>query len=142
MDHNPHSTPSNNGLLSAQRHFDGAVVLSVSGEVDLASESSLRADLKMAIETGKQLVVVDMTALRYIELSGINALLDASRTVAHNGCSIVLAAVPPTAQRIFRILGLELTVPMFSTVEAAVGSRNGHTKPTPGQQPPPASTSP
>lgn len=141
--HNPRPTASN-GLLSAQRHLDGAVVLSISGEVDLANELSLRACLKTATEAGKHLVVVDLKDLRYIDLSGINALLDASRSVAHNGCSIVLAAVPPTAQRILQIVGLDQVIQTFSTVETAVanGSHDGQTRPRPGQHPSPTSTSP
>lgn len=138
IDHKPRSTTLN-GLLSGQRHLDGAVVLSISGEVDLANESSLRACLKTATEAGKHLVVVDLKDLRYIDLSGINALLDASRTFTHDGHSIVLAAVPPTAQRIFQILCLEQAIPVFLTVETAL---DGKTKPGAGKQSTPAPTSP
>ena len=119
IDDNPHPTPSN-GLLSTQRHLDGAVVFSISGDVDLANESSLRAQLKAAMEAGKHLVVVDLKALRYIDLSGIHALLDAHHTFARGRRSIVLAAVPPMVQRILKIVGLEQMIPVFSTVETAV----------------------
>ena len=121
MAHNPHSTPSN-GLLSTQWHLDGAVVLSVSGDVDLANEALLRAQLNAVIETGKHLIVVDLQDLRYIDSSGVHALLDANHTLAHDGRSIVLAAVPPMVRRILEIVGLEQMIPVFPTVETAVES--------------------
>lgn len=121
IDDNPHSTPSN-GLLSTQRHLDGAVVFSISGDVDLANESSLRACLKTAMEAGKHLVVVDLKDLRYIDSSGIHALLDAHHIFARGRRSIVLAAVPPMVWRILKIVGLEQMIPVFPTVETAVES--------------------
>lgn len=121
IEYNPRSTPSN-GLHSTQRYLDGAVVLSISGEVDLANASSLRAQLKAAIETRKHLIVVDLKDLRYIDSCGIHALLDTHHAVARNGCSIALAAVPSMVQRIFKIVGLAQMIPVFPTVETAVES--------------------
>ena len=109
-------------LLAAQRHLNGALVLAVSGELDLANVPSLRARLKTATETAKNLVVVDLSGLRYIDLSGINALLEARRTFARGGRSIVLAAASPLVQRILEILGLERDLPVFLTVDTAVES--------------------
>lgn len=121
MDHNPGSTKSD-VLTSVQRRLDGAVVLSVSGEVDLANAPSLRAHLKTAIETAEHLVVVDLKDLKYIDSSGIKALLDAHSTFAHGGRPIVLAAVSPMVQRVLEILRLEQVIPVFPTVEKAVES--------------------
>ena len=120
MDHDACSSGS--VLHSAQRHLDGAIVLSVQGEVDLANASSLRAQLTTAIETGTRLIIVDLGDLRYIDCSGIDALLDAHRTVIHDGQSIVVAVVPPMVQRVFEIIRLEEIISVFSTVEAAVES--------------------
>lgn len=115
------NTPRYYTLLSAQRHLDGALVLSVSGEVDLANVSSLREHLKTAIETAKNLVV-DLRDLRYIDSSGIAVLLEARRALARDGRSIALAAAPPMVQRILTIVRLEQVIPVFPTVEAAVES--------------------
>ena len=78
--------------------------------------------MKAVIGTGSILIVVDLKDLRYIDSSGIHALLDAYHTFAHDGRSIVLAAVPPMVRRIFEIVGLEQMIPVFPTVETAVES--------------------
>ena len=116
------SSPKSEVLASVRRHrIDGVVVLSVSGEVDLANAPSLRAHLKTAIETA-DFVVVDLKDLKYIDSSGIKALLDAHGTFAPRGRSIVLAAVSPMVQRVWEILRLEQVIPVFPTVATAVES--------------------
>lgn len=122
MDHDS-SAPKSEVLASVRRHrIDGVVVLSVSGEVDLANAPSLRAHLKAAIETAENLVVVNLKDLKYIDSSGIKALLDAHGTFAPRGRSIVLAAVSPMVQRVWEILRLEQVIPVFPTVATAVES--------------------
>lgn len=114
--------PTSDALHFAQRHLDGVVVLSVHGEVDLANESSLRAQLRMAIETGAHLIVVDLMDLRYIDSCGIKALLDVHRSFTYDGRSMVLAGAPPMVQRVLDILHLEQVIPVFPRVETAVES--------------------
>src|SRR5579864_1558295 len=74
-------------------------------------------------------VVVDLKELRYIDSSGINALLRARQRYTRTGQRIVLADVPSRIRRIFGIIAVEEIIPMFPTVDAALaGIRNG-TKP-------------
>lgn len=120
MDHNPCYTASNM-LHCAQQCLDGVVVVSFSGEVDLANVSSFRVQLDTAAETAENLVL-DLRDLRYIDSSGIKALLDVHCALARGGRSILMAAVPPMMRRMLEIVGLKQVIPVFPTVEAAVES--------------------
>ena len=119
MDHNTQAQASQT-LRSVRTRLDGAIILSVQGEVDLANAASLRAELTSAIGTGTRLIVVDLTGLRYIDSSGINVLLDTHRAFAKDGCLMALAVVPSVIQRIFDIVGLEQLMPIYTTVATAV----------------------
>ena len=121
MDHIPHLQAAHT-LDSMRKHLNGAIILSIQGEVDLANAASLRTALTSAIGTGTRLIVVDLTSLRYIDSSGINVLLETNRNFAKDGCMLVIAVVPSMIQRTFKIVGLEQAIPIFPTVEAAVES--------------------
>jgi anti-sigma B factor antagonist len=55
----------------------GARAVQVRGELDLATEEQLTAVLDEAVAAGGP-VVLDMTSLRFIDSSGIRALLNAA----------------------------------------------------------------
>ncbi|HEV2439666.1 MAG TPA: STAS domain-containing protein [bacterium] len=114
-------------LRVARRQVDGALILSVAGEVDLANVASLASYLTAAAGAAERLVI-DLRDLRYIDSCGIKALLDARRFYARGGRAIVLAALTPSVRRTFEVLQVEQVVPVFPTVEAAVESFNGGKK--------------
>src|SRR5215471_9433366 len=103
------------------RPLDGAVCLSVAGDLDLAGVPSFLGYLNRASQGGVNLIV-DLSRLRYIDSSGINTLLAVQKTFARAGRRIVLAAVSPRMLRVFKIVGLEQIVPVYPTVEAALAS--------------------
>lgn len=115
------SNALSDALSVTRRRLNGALVVSVGGEVDLANVQSLQEHLKTAAEAAPNLVI-DLRNLRYIDSCGIKALLDAHRFFARGGRSIVLAGLSPSARRVFEILEVHQAMSVFPTVEAAVES--------------------
>lgn len=130
MDHITHSQASQT-LQAVRTRLNGAIILSIRGEVDLANAASLRTELTSAFGTGTRLIVVDLTDLRYIDSSGINVLLDTHRAFAKDGSAIVLVVGSSMIQRTLKIVGLEELIPMYPTVETAVENLH-HGKSAPG----------
>jgi anti-sigma B factor antagonist len=114
-----------NGLVVRREPHDGAVCLLLSGEVDLANADDLRAHLDAVAQNDNNLIV-DMAELRYIDSSGIKTLMDAHRIFKGTKRQMVLAAVPPTVQRILDIVGVDRMVPVFASIEAALKDLDGH----------------
>lgn len=110
-----------NMLICALAARDGNAILSVSGELDLAAGPAFLGYLKRASDGGAH-VVLDLSGLRYIDSTGINALLNAHAKFARTGRRIALAAVPPTIRRILGVVAVEDVIPVFPTVEAALES--------------------
>ena len=75
------------------------------GEVDLATAPSLRADLQAFVRADTTLIV-DCSALAFIDSQGIGVLFDTHRALEAAGGKLVIANVPESAQRPFDILGL------------------------------------
>ena len=91
---------------SVQRSGDRAVVRLV-GELDVAAEARLRARLRDLLEPARavpvQHVVVDATALAFVDLAGLRVLLEAETQLRARGGSLVLQG--PT-RRVRRLLGI------------------------------------
>ena len=108
-------------LACTLRPLDGAVCLSVAGDLDLAGVPSFLGYLNRASEGGSNLIV-DLSRLRYIDSSGINTLLAVHKTFARAGRRIVLAAATPRMLRVLKIISLEQILPVYPTVEVALAS--------------------
>lgn len=85
---------------------DGATVVSVQGEVDLASADELRDVLHEALGTSPE-VTVDLTELTFIDSSGLSALVDAHRHARDVGGVLVLRNPTPMLRRLLDITKLD-----------------------------------
>jgi anti-anti-sigma factor len=115
--------PSDALTCTAQR-LAGAVCLSVTGELNLATVSSFRQRLRSTLNLTDNLVV-DFTALRSIDSTGIHALLDAYQTSVLRGRLMVLVSVPPRIQRVLKAFEVDEIIPIFSVREAAMAAFGG-----------------
>jgi anti-anti-sigma factor len=86
----------------------GEVVhLRLSGEFDLAAVPEFDAEMAAAEADGPAAIVVDLTALTFMDSSGLRALVTADDRVraAHRRLAIVPG--PPAVRRVFEITQLE-----------------------------------
>jgi anti-sigma B factor antagonist len=100
--------------IAVERTSDGAVI-TISGEVDLATIPTLRRYLEEAGAPHKT-ILLDLAALDYLDVSGIRALLNFRRD--HEG-PLAIFACRPTIHRIMEITGLCEMIPVFPTRERA-----------------------
>jgi len=91
-------------------------VIHVSGEVDLATSHILNRALNSAI-AARHPIIVDFSATRYIDSSGIQVLLDAKK---RHQQTLVVAALAPTPKRILEIAKIQEVIPLYDTVAAAL----------------------
>jgi anti-anti-sigma factor len=88
-----------------------ALTFTLCGEYDVANADDLAADLlRFARSSGVGPVTVDCGHLRFIDSSGIAALLRVRDTLARDRRALRLVSVPPTARRVIEILGLHDTL--------------------------------
>jgi anti-anti-sigma factor len=81
------------------------------GEYDLANSYELEADLlHFAHRSAGGPLTVDAQYLRFIDSSGINALLRVREVLASEGRRLRVVNLPSTAERVLEILGLDDTL--------------------------------
>jgi anti-anti-sigma factor len=85
------------------------VVLSVAGELDLATARDLRRRLEQHRDTPTE-IVVDLDAVTFIDCAGLRPLLEARATF---GDRLFLQSVPPRVSRLLTLLKLEHSLPVI-----------------------------
>jgi anti-sigma B factor antagonist len=89
------------------RDAEHAVVFTLSGELDLASAPELEHELQRAIEMERQLVVVDLRGLGFMDSSGIAVLVKAHQRARTVGRSFAVVKGSPQVERLFEITGVD-----------------------------------
>jgi anti-sigma B factor antagonist len=82
------------------------VVLTLRGELDLATVSLLQERLDHAVR-GKTAMVIDLSRLRFIDSSGLHLLVRAERALRESGVQLALVRGPRAVQRVFTLTRLD-----------------------------------
>ena len=86
-------------------------ILRLSGELDMAGVPMLEAAVAQACSRGPRTVTLDLSGLRFIDSTGLAAILRANGECTHNGCSFRLLPGPRSVQRLFEVTGLDGVLP-------------------------------
>ena len=106
---------------------DGVCVVTLRGEVDMSHEEELRAELRRAVVSEAEGIVVDLTECEFIDSTGVRALL-LSREAQHSEKDSGGLAVAASSEQILRILsvmGLDQVLPIKPTTEEAAAALTG-----------------
>ena len=107
------------GVDLCTRDGDGHVVVVLCGELDMAAAAGVTAALAAAAASGS-LVIVDLAGLRFIDASGVAALVRGRKQARDAGGDLLLAA---PRHQVLRVLALTRLIGVFpvhaSAVEAA-----------------------
>jgi anti-anti-sigma factor len=86
---------------------DGVVVVRLAGEVDLTVSSTLEATLLDAVAQGSvRQVVVDLGQLRFLDSSGVHALVKGYHAANTAGTSLIVRNAAGIVARVLEITGV------------------------------------
>jgi anti-anti-sigma factor len=91
--------------VTTQHTLQAAVC--VAGELDLASSSLLGACLENQLDTGRRYTRVDLSGVDFVDVAGLNAILDAHETYLRRRGMLILGALSPKVERLVGLVGAE-----------------------------------
>jgi anti-anti-sigma factor len=97
--------PKPGSLQIASALVDGAVKVSLQGELDLASARQMEEHFASIDEQGPSRVVVDLSGLAFMDSSGLRVLLLADARARDRGYELVLLPGQEPVQRVFEMTG-------------------------------------
>lgn len=91
-------------------------IISLTGEIDLQTSPEAREQLLELLKDRRH-VLVDMSAVEYIDSSGIASLVEALQYAKSNGLSFGLVEISQATQQVIRLARLDKVFSLYDTVE-------------------------
>ncbi|MGW0802887.1 STAS domain-containing protein [Nonomuraea sp. NPDC002799] len=107
-------------LEMTRRHHGELVVVSLAGEMDLDNVSRVRRCLDEAVETHGSRLVVDLTALTFIDTTGLGVLVRRLATMRDQDGTMSLVATDGQVLRRLRRTNLASLFPIYDTLAQAL----------------------
>jgi len=116
--------------LSCRTGADGNQVVSVTGELDIATADQAYAYISEVIDSWPTPVSVDLSGLTFCDASGLGVLAKIARHARQAGRQLKLTSVRPSLLKIMRLTGLDgvfpelrRPVPVYSALAARPARR-------------------
>jgi anti-sigma B factor antagonist len=111
-------------LTIRARREPGYVVVTVAGELDIATVDHLRNRLAALAARGVPLVA-DLDQVSFIDATGLGALAGAARQAAEHGTSLHVVCARQQTRRLFRVTGLDRQIPLARNLTEALHALEG-----------------
>jgi anti-sigma B factor antagonist len=108
--------------LSEENLDDRTTVIAVAGEIHVSTAPRFSVLLDDAIGAGKTAVVLDLSAVEFIDSTGLSVLLNGLRRVHRQRGRMALVCTNPTVLRLFEITRLDATFDIHATREDALSA--------------------
>jgi anti-anti-sigma factor len=99
----------------------GTYLVTVSGEMDIATSPELLSRLSTLRGSGPYRVLVDLARLTFMDSTGIKVLVSSAKDVAARGGELVVVAPTKNIRRVFDIVQLSDVLLIVESIDAAMG---------------------
>jgi anti-sigma B factor antagonist len=83
-----------------------AFEITVTGDIDMSSAAALDEVLDDVLDAGASFVVLDLSAVSFLDSSGLRSIVRASRALAERDGQLTCAGLSGAASRVLEISGL------------------------------------
>jgi anti-sigma B factor antagonist len=112
--------------MTVDTHVEGRYdVVTVSGELDLATAPRLSEVVRGVLLPGRRHLVVDLDRVGFIDSTGLSVLIAARRRVVSEGGSMGLVCNAARCMRVLELTGLSRLFAFHTSVAAAIAVGSG-----------------
>ena len=94
------------GLTLSTRGEAGCAVLTVGGEIDLATAPDLAAAARSALDEISSALVIDLSEVTFLDSTGLKVLLTVQKQAQSAGGGLALAGVAGPVEKVIVVTGL------------------------------------
>ena len=105
--------------LPPQYHGETCVV-SIFGEIDMASAPMLREALDTAIVRGAHKLIADLSGVTFLDSTGLGVLLRCDQTLAETGGELIVVIRNHSIRRTIEVANLDLILHLETTLITAL----------------------
>jgi anti-sigma B factor antagonist len=108
--------------VASIKEEQGKIVIALEGEIDLENASEVRKALLANLKHKKDLLI-DLSAVTYIDSSGIASLVEGLQVARKQKNELSLVSVSPRALRVLELARLDKVFAIHADVAAALAAR-------------------
>jgi stage II sporulation protein AA (anti-sigma F factor antagonist) len=94
-----------------------AVLIVVSGELDLASSPELERELKHGTASEAELLIIDLRKLEFMDSTGLSVLVRAHQNATQSGKRFAIVKGPQQVERLLSLTGVAERLTVVDTPE-------------------------
>ena len=95
-------------------------VVTVHGEIDVATSPTLRERLIDLVNEGATRLVLDLEAVDFLDSTGLGTIVSLLKRVRTHGGDLRLVCTEARIRRLFEITGLDKAVPLHPSLDDAI----------------------
>lgn len=104
---------------------DEAVILTVEEErMDAHNSGNLKEKMLQLFDDGKYQLVIDLSAVRFIDSSGLGALVSGFKNASARDGSLKLCCLQPQVRSMFELTRLHRVFEIFATLDEALDNQS------------------
>lgn len=86
---------------------DNGPVVSLEGDLDIVTSEDVKRQVAALVETGNELVTIDMAAVGFVDSSGLGALVAVHQLAVARGSHVVVRDVPSRVRQLLTLTRLD-----------------------------------
>lgn len=98
----------------------GAVVLSLKGELDFNTAKAFNETIAKLIEENMQRIVIEMKGLAHVDSMGLGSITKLWKIADQQGFALILADVPKNILNLIKLVNLDRRILIYDNVEEAL----------------------
>ncbi|KEJ90409.1 STAS domain-containing protein [Sulfitobacter donghicola] len=110
--------------LTSSTEADLQIVTVQEPRIDAPVATAFKDNMRDLTEAGKDTVLLDLNHVKFIDSSGLGAIVAAMKSLGP-GRRLILAGLTPAVDKVFKLTRMDSVFGVFSTVDAALSELRG-----------------
>jgi anti-sigma B factor antagonist len=99
---------------------NGVAILQPAGRIDAQSALAFKERIGEVIDSGHPWLVLDLSAVTFLDSTGLGALVNSMKRAAASGGDLRLAHVPQAVRMTIELTSMQLRLPRYATIADAL----------------------
>ena len=109
-------------IAIAERRIESAQIVALEGELDAASSAQTRTELRERLKKGQIRFVIDLSAVPFLDSSGLSVLVTVLKAAREQGGDIALLSPVPQVRSLLELTRLHRVFEVFEHEDDAVAA--------------------
>jgi anti-sigma B factor antagonist len=98
----------------------GAWVITIAGELDIATSPKVRELLSEAARDEDRPLVIDLTGCEFVDSTGLATLLHGAKPAQNGESNVALVCTGGEVRKLLELTAIDRTIPVYETLDSAI----------------------